>query len=418
MLTADRVKPHLLNPERHVRRQAWEYFGESWSCDPDLVPLAVQCCEGYGVEDSLDTLFFCQRFPLTAEALDQALALLARTDHESAVGHLNRVIAGAPLELLAAREQAIADNPHFDRALAPLLARRREWAGRSGEQLWQELQDFARGLEGKYDVEEVDHDHADALVAALAGHDVPDPETIARLLRSPEVEESWLEIFLIDLAGERRLRELVPTLVEKFHVDTDYMLEQCMDALAKIGDPEAARLIRAGFPTGPEQFRLYTADVLGRIKSEESEDALLAVLPGEKDCTFRTALCVSLCKLFSERGIAAVLREVERGYDSTLADLEDDVLRIADVLGVTLPLGEVWRQRREARDRSVARRTAELTEAMKHFRAPEPAPLPEPESAPPALSVPFRAAPRTGRNEPCPCGSGKKFKNCCLRKNG
>jgi preprotein translocase subunit SecA len=21
--------------------------------------------------------------------------------------------------------------------------------------------------------------------------------------------------------------------------------------------------------------------------------------------------------------------------------------------------------------------------------------------------------PRTGRNEPCPCGSGKKYKNCC-----
>jgi preprotein translocase subunit SecA len=23
---------------------------------------------------------------------------------------------------------------------------------------------------------------------------------------------------------------------------------------------------------------------------------------------------------------------------------------------------------------------------------------------------------RVGRNEPCPCGSGKKYKNCCMRK--
>ncbi|MDJ0685771.1 MAG: SEC-C metal-binding domain-containing protein [Alphaproteobacteria bacterium] len=22
--------------------------------------------------------------------------------------------------------------------------------------------------------------------------------------------------------------------------------------------------------------------------------------------------------------------------------------------------------------------------------------------------------PRVGRNDPCPCGSGKKFKHCCL----
>jgi len=26
-----------------------------------------------------------------------------------------------------------------------------------------------------------------------------------------------------------------------------------------------------------------------------------------------------------------------------------------------------------------------------------------------------RSAPKTGRNEPCPCGSGKKYKHCCGR---
>ncbi|WP_449026312.1 SEC-C metal-binding domain-containing protein, partial [Porphyromonas endodontalis] len=25
---------------------------------------------------------------------------------------------------------------------------------------------------------------------------------------------------------------------------------------------------------------------------------------------------------------------------------------------------------------------------------------------------PVRAEPKIGRNDPCPCGSGKKFKNC------
>ncbi|MEO8605615.1 MAG: SEC-C metal-binding domain-containing protein [bacterium] len=31
---------------------------------------------------------------------------------------------------------------------------------------------------------------------------------------------------------------------------------------------------------------------------------------------------------------------------------------------------------------------------------------------PPAEPV-RRAEPKVGRNEPCPCGSGKKFKKCC-----
>ena len=29
-----------------------------------------------------------------------------------------------------------------------------------------------------------------------------------------------------------------------------------------------------------------------------------------------------------------------------------------------------------------------------------------------------RVPPRVGRNEPCPCGSGKKFKHCCLQQAG
>ena len=32
------------------------------------------------------------------------------------------------------------------------------------------------------------------------------------------------------------------------------------------------------------------------------------------------------------------------------------------------------------------------------------------------VNKPATAAPRVGRNDPCPCGSGKKYKNCCMRK--
>jgi len=28
-----------------------------------------------------------------------------------------------------------------------------------------------------------------------------------------------------------------------------------------------------------------------------------------------------------------------------------------------------------------------------------------------------KVPPKVGRNDPCPCGSGKKYKNCCLKKN-
>ena len=33
----------------------------------------------------------------------------------------------------------------------------------------------------------------------------------------------------------------------------------------------------------------------------------------------------------------------------------------------------------------------------------------------PRKTVPVRTEPKIGRNEPCPCGSGKKYKKCCIK---
>ena len=44
------------------------------------------------------------------------------------------------------------------------------------------------------------------------------------------------------------------------------------------------------------------------------------------------------------------------------------------------------------------------------------APVPPPPAPPPASYVapkPFVREPKVGRNDPCPCGSGKKYKKCC-----
>jgi preprotein translocase subunit SecA len=37
---------------------------------------------------------------------------------------------------------------------------------------------------------------------------------------------------------------------------------------------------------------------------------------------------------------------------------------------------------------------------------------PSPEAAPPPAAAPVHSGPRVGRNDPCPCGSGKKYKKC------
>ena len=62
-----------------------------------------------------------------------------------------------------------------------------------------------------------------------------------------------------------------------------------------------------------------------------------------------------------------------------------------------------------------------LPQNLLHANAPaaaaRPAPASRTEEDAPRLELPIRRdLPKVGRNDPCPCGSGKKFKNCCGRK--
>ena len=60
----------------------------------------------------------------------------------------------------------------------------------------------------------------------------------------------------------------------------------------------------------------------------------------------------------------------------------------------------------------VPRREAVRRESVaKNIRAGAPV------SAGPQRSAPVKKDKKVGRNDPCPCGSGKKYKNCCLNKD-
>jgi hypothetical protein len=78
--------------------------------------------------------------------------------------------------------------------------------------------------------------------------------------------------------------------------------------------------------------------------------------------------------------------------------------RLADICGRTGRPGEAGDIRRQAeKDRQHAgRRVPRAT-----VRAAPTAPAGEPRAAK------QHPAGKTGRNQPCPCGSGKKFKKCC-----
>jgi hypothetical protein len=413
MLTPEQVKPLLSHADRFVRLAAADYFAESYSPDPDVLPLVVKSYITRRTSEDGFALAQVDHLAPSQQGVESLLSCLGRRPDTAAIGTINRTLAVLPLELARPLLPSLRGRDNVSPETVSRLERRVQLAGRSGEDLWRELQDFAGRSEEKHCVGEIDHDYAADLVDALAPRAVPDDATVCRLLDELTEDQGWLESFVIDLAGARRVRAAVPALVAKFRIDADYTRERTQVALARIGDLEAVRLVRDLFPLAEWHVRLYASGVFDAIKAEETERAVLDLLEQEEDDGIRTNLCESLCRMFSADGLPAVLKVIEDGsYDRTMTHLEESVLTVADVLGVALPRADEWRREREQVSARVARAPAELPSLTD-----EPGPLAartaEDYYTPP---VPFQhTEARVGRNDPCPCGSGKKFKKCCGR---
>jgi HEAT repeat protein len=253
------------------------------------------------------------------------------------------------------------------------------------------------------------------------------------LLAEDDPEDPWLELFLVDLAGMRRSSAAVAHLHRKLgDVDGD-LDDGIADALVRIGDRAVAALIRKTYLLRDFNYRVVAGSILGRLTLPEAEEAALELLDGDDDQGSRTWLSFALCKLGSQRGLDKVRQIIAaNSYDPTITDLREDVLTSATILGVTFPEADVWRKEAELRERrraSEQRRMFErsaqrlaqlerghrlLAEAQARtgarvtkYGTTRPAWAP----APPATTTE-----RVGRNQPCPCGSGKKFKQCCLKR--
>jgi preprotein translocase subunit SecA len=119
-------------------------------------------------------------------------------------------------------------------------------------------------------------------------------------------------------------------------------------------------------------------------------------------------------------------REAFELFAAMLERIKFDTVTILATLDVQIKSPEQIEREEEARrarlNRALQLQHAEAASFASAAPQPEQAP---PQGAPggrqaPAMMPPMprqpqqpvRAAPKVGRNQPCPCGSGKKFKNC------
>jgi hypothetical protein len=223
----------------------------------------------------------------------------------------------------------------------------------------------------------------------------------------------------------------IPLIVAKLLEDGgDLLNEECAEALTRIGTPAVLNAIAQAFPTAEQHFRIYATNPLEHIQSDLAVEITLKLLEQEKDEFIRRHLADSLLRQFAHEGIE-IARQllVGRDLDFDSKGLRNCLLETCTLTGERFPEYDEWMATEKAEKEEHWKKVKELESdprgllmfALEKLAGKKATDIPK--AKPPLPPVSRMALPhkpalkqKVGRNDPCPCRSGKKFKNCCMRK--
>lgn len=270
------------------------------------------------------------------------------------------------------------------------------------------------------------------LTEALARHPEFAAPRALKILHDESIED-WREIFASELAGALRCRDAIGLLIAKLRIDTDYMIEQARAALVRIGDSSIPALIASTWEKEEWHFRNYAHGAIASFRTRENTDILRGLVALEEDESLQIFMAVSLLEMLPDDAeTLGFVRKLVLPFagNTPVEDVDLLIATVATMAEWDFPERAEWRTRAIAEEKRFrifldreekpdeAIRTGMITgltfrEASKLAFGPDYRDPDEWEDSD-APVLPFiRESPKVGRNDPCLCNSGKKFKKCC-----
>ena len=430
-----KIKEAILHPDIEIRDRAVSYFAKSCSSDLTIMPLVIKAVETYGRENDAYRLIGLSRdLPQSEDTIAWVIDELddpQSDQYENYTYNLSMVLAKADPAVLLSRESAILEARHFSPALHVFFTERLRMLSWDMATCWQRLEEFCEEGKDKQDTREINIGYANRIVEALARYGEECEEKV-RILLSQKVDDysnnpmKWLEPLAVRLAGEARLESTIPLLIAKLHEDDILLGDECLQALTQIGTLAVLQAVAEAYPEAPHYFRLCASEPLEHIHSDLAVKKCLLLLPQEKEWDLKKHLAHSLLSHFPQEGVEAVRQMlVGRELDFDDRHLRNYLVETCTIMGERFPEYDEWLAEEKAEKEENSKRLRELagdpygTLAYAFGKVVEKK-TDTPQTKP---SVPLKPPPskpegkqKVGRNDPCPCGSGKKFKTCCMRK--
>lgn len=425
-LPAAKVKEAILHAEKDVRDAAVYYFANSFSSDPAIMPLVIQAIDKFGFENAFDTYSFMQNLAQTDETarwLIQQLTKLGQPadekEAEPVLAYISAMVHADP-GILKNHESEIM-TLDLDYESEEAITERIWFPSRPGEELWCDLEEFCQMHEDQESIPDEDFEFGCRVVEALGHHQDEYASTVLEILGGETGEiGTWKEGFAIRLAGEMKLEAAIPLMMTTLREPPEeWISQECHRAFTKIGSAGVVARFADDYATSESFERISIACTLENIHSDEAVQAGLDFLKTEEDPSIKGLLLQSVLFNFSKEGIGPARQFIlQTSFDPDVLDLRSALLTACKLMDERFPEFDAWLEdskndqecrRKWYEDHPVPDEDDEDFEDDKlqeeEYEEPEPPPL-----------ATVRRTERIGRNDPCPCGSGKKFKKCCYGK--
>ena len=431
-LPAEKIKQAILHPDREVCDAAVYYFADAYSADPTIMPLVIQAFDRYGldafsiysfelVQTSDSIVWLMKEIERVGEGSNERECEYARS--------LQRALRQSDPNLLKQHFATIDSLRNLDPVSKADIADRIAMASMTGKELWAELEEFCAAHDDDT-LEDDECEHGRSVVTGLAQSREQLDRQVLQCLEHPDECTGWLEVFVVRLAGELKLEAAAALLFDRLADPDTWACQEAQRALQKIGTDAVVRDFARRYAEGDWHMRLIVASGLEKVRTDFSVQTCLELLEQEEDEFLRGVLLEAVLMNFCSEGIEPARQHVLHATKNPeMLEVRSALLVACKLLGETFPELAAWQadakhdvefRKQWYRDHPFKPIGDEDEfeddgfdeDALADTDLDEESVQGQQESPP----TTFRRGQRIARNDPCPCGSGKKFKKCCYGK--
>ncbi len=424
-LSENKIKSAISHGEQYVRDVALDYFSAAFSPDPTVMPQAIQSLSTYGWANAFTDNLALESLLQTDETVSWLIEELDSTEHTSQaiLSEISWILAAANAGTLKRRRKDILNLHRLDPAARSVIVERTRLLSVDPASAWQELDDFCQRASAQRAIARAELVHISHSTEAVARHATEFGERVhsgldRQLSGDDDVAQVYKSLFITRMAGLMHLESTIPLLVKRMASPLEEICEESCTALIRIGGDDVVKAVWNACATASAEMRDAVAWVLGGIHSDLAAEACLHLFQSEQDAAIKVNLGHAVLSQFEIDGLGPVRQFLlDAPADTEFTELRHNFLAVCSLMEAGFPELSEWRAELEQQVQFESQWQTPEFPVMDTWSAQVQEPPQTPKRTPRAVRPTRSAAPqqRIGRNAPCPCGSGKKYKDCCRR---